>query len=431
MEMPSPFEVSRSIGNNIEGAFRQSQDNNTIENILSQAMQSEDPKVLQNSIGAILSKVSPERQGMAIQYLQNAYSNVQKKQEQEQASSKEQNAAKQAGYTYGVPPAVAAQQVKDKAKVGRLSQYGLGGEQQQGGQISESMPLPMQQGQSQIANQSSQQDLPGESVFKKLTDDQLVVASGAPDKEVSEPSKAELKRRADERNLSQKEKEGNRKYHTEISQDILKENEKESRNLVEAESALNLMENAITGKNLSFWSPDNLAEITGIEAFRSPEGAIFKTAGKEFFLGTLNRTGARPNQFIEQQIFDMLPKLGRSTEANLSVARAFRNEIDIKKEKVRLTRDLADELETKLGYVPRNIGQLRDEKLKEYAQGKQKELNNDLRAYKSIADKSSQPFMKVNPGTPVSKAVAKALLLQFKNDPEKASEEAKKLGYVF
>jgi len=442
------FNTAHQIGTNFynEGLVReqkqkQANEQNTIETILEQASKSGDPQILQDSIGKILSKVSPERQGAAIKYLENTYERIQEKEKlarEEKKNIKEEmkgkQAAKDAGYTYGAPAQVASQQVKDKAKGGRLAQYGLGGNQGQVEQIQPNMT-----GNPIASTNQPSQDAPiiksPESVFRKLFDDQLVVASGSPDKEVSEPSKAELKRRADERDLEQKKTDSTRKHHTEISQEILKENEKDSRNIVEAESALGLMENAITGKDLSFWSPDNLAELTGIEAFRSPEGALFKTAGKEFFLGTLNRAGARPNQFIEQQIVEMLPKMGRSTAANLSVARAFRNEIDLRKEKVRLTRELADELEAKLGYVPRNIGQLRDQKLKEYAERKQKELNNDLRAYKSIEEKSNQPFIKVEPGTPISKVVAKAILDQYdKKDPErtkKAGKQAQELGYTF
>ena len=274
-----------------------------------------------------------------------------------------------------------------------------------------------------------------QSGLRALSDDQLVMASGAPYLEIREPAKAELKRRADEKEIQQKEKDSNRKYQTEISQEILKDAEKEAKGLTESESALALMKDAIANRDMSFFSPDNLAEMTGIEGLRSKEGALFKTAGKEFFLGNLNRAGARPNQFIEKQIVEMLPKIGRSTAANLSVARAFENEIDLKKEKVRLTRELADELESKLGYVPRNIGQLRDEKLKVFADNKQKELNNDLRAYKAIDEKTIQPYMKVAPGTAISKVVAKAILNEFdEKDPkraEKAAKKAKELGYEF
>ena len=77
-----------------------------------------------------------------------------------------------------------------------------------------------------------------------------------------------------------------------------------------------MMNDAIASKNLGFWSSDNLAEITGVEAFRSPEGAIFKTASKEYFLGNISRAGARPNQWIEQQISDMMAKIGNLQKMN-------------------------------------------------------------------------------------------------------------------
>lgn len=79
MSASTAFNVAQQIGTNLHKAFQKSEDNNLIESILSDAMQTGDPAVLQDSIGKILSKVSPERQGPAIQYLQAAYKNVQDK----------------------------------------------------------------------------------------------------------------------------------------------------------------------------------------------------------------------------------------------------------------------------------------------------------------------------------------------------------------
>lgn len=115
MSSPSPFQVGREIGNNLGSAFAKVKDENAIERILSDAMGTGDPGVLQDSIGKILSQVSPERQGVAMQYLQNAYSNVQKKQEQSKLEAKEKAAAEQGGYTYGAPAQVQTQQVRNQA----------------------------------------------------------------------------------------------------------------------------------------------------------------------------------------------------------------------------------------------------------------------------------------------------------------------------
>lgn len=400
------FEAARAIGTNLSGVGQEIRDTRAIDSILSQMSKEKNPEVIQDSIGKILSQVSPERQGQAIQFLQNRYAEI----KNQEGRQKQKESLRSEGINPDLPQNIQLEQYKNRQKNQRLAQFGLGGQQYP------KIPTIDQ------VNIQSETLIPKnkDRSFMNLSDDQLVIATGAPDKEISEPAKAELNRRQEKIKLQ-----------TNISQEILKENEKESKNLVQSESALNLMKDAISSRDLSFFSPDNLAEITGIEGFRSKEGALFKTAGKEFFIGTLQSSGARPNQFIEKQIVDMLPRIGRSTAANLSVARAFENEIDLKKEKVRLTRQLADDLEKDLGYVPRNIGQIRDQKLKEYAEKKQKELNNDLKAYKSIEEKTKENFMKVDEGTPISKVVAKALLVKYNNNTNKAREEAEKLGYVF
>lgn len=444
MASPSPFQIGRETGTNIHNSLNRVKDENTIESVLAQAIGSGDPRVVQDSIGKILSQVSPERQGAALQYLQSTYQSMQAKQQQAEQFERE----RRAGVEPGLHPTLQAAMYKENSKNDRLSRYGLGPQSSSPMQSNKMSPMGQGIGSkselgtngsnvpvSQSQPQPTQQEQASRNPFRNMSDDDLILATGAPDREVSEPAKAEMERRNDERTLNQKADDTRRKSHTDISNEVLKKNEEEAQNLVAARSALNLMRDSILNKDLSFFSPDNIAEITGIEGFRSTEGALFKTAGKEFFLGSLNRSGARPNQFIEKQIIEMLPKMGRSTAANLSVARAFENEIDLKEEKVRLTRELSEELEAKLGYVPRNIGQIRDERLKEYAESKQKELNNDLRAYKAIEEKTKQSFMKVTPGTPISKVVAKAIFDQFDpKDPDrvkKAEKQAEELGYVY
>ena len=86
------FQTANQIGTNLSQAFTQRKDENAIESILSQASQSGDPAQLQGAIGKILSQVSPERQGPAIQYLEQVYNNVQQKQKMDryrQASTQE------------------------------------------------------------------------------------------------------------------------------------------------------------------------------------------------------------------------------------------------------------------------------------------------------------------------------------------------------
>lgn len=184
MSTPSPFNIAREISTNLSQSFGRVRDENAIEQILSKAMSSGDPEVMQNSIGQILSQVSPERQGTAIQYLQNTAQNIKARQDE---ARKRASYAKE-GLNVDLDPKILQQQVKDRAKQGRLSQYGIGTPQSPQMQ-------PMQgQGQQPMQGQMNQQQVqdPQKSIFENMTENQLIAATGAPDKEVSEPAKQTL-----------------------------------------------------------------------------------------------------------------------------------------------------------------------------------------------------------------------------------------------
>jgi hypothetical protein len=127
----------------------------------------------------------------------------------------------------------------------------------------------------------------------------------------------------------------------------------------------------------------------------------------------------------------MLAKIGRSTGANLTVTRALENELDLDKKKVELTNDISDRLRSEGNFSQGNLGRLVQKELAKYAEDRQQILYNDLRAIKSIEEKKSQSFNKVAQGTEISKYMVQSLLLKNGNDPKKAAEEAKKLGYKF
>lgn len=402
--MPSPFELGRAIGSNISGAFSEAKDNNAIESILRRASRSNDPNIFNDSIAEIITRVKPER-------AQNAINALQARQE----------AMNYQNQLNSIHP-------------------GLGGGRFNGSGAAGNPVIPANLQVNESVDISERGNVPSSTMpnanapqkpvtLQDLTDDQLIQLSGV--KGWSEQSKQELKRRQSDRDLQHKRDEAKIKSHTDLSQKVLEQADKIAENIPQKRSSLNLMKEAIANKDFSFFSKDKLADITGIDSLRSEDAAVFKAAGKEYLLGNIARAGARPNQWIEQQIQEMLPKIGNTPEANLSIARALENELDLDQERVRVTERLASELEQKLGYVPRDLGKRVNDEITQYAERKQNELFNDLRAIKAIADKKGQKFMKVHPGTAISRYVAQALLKQNGNDPKKAEEEAKRLGYSF
>lgn len=407
--MTIAYQAALQAGNNLGNSFKQARESNVIETILSDAMSSGNPEDYQKSIGMILSKVSPEKQGAVMQALQLTTKNLAEKKEKQQR----QQTLSGLGLDPSLPNNLLTEQYKGNQKNQRLSQFGLGASNQEA--TNQNMQPATQQG----------------SVFRNMTDDDLVKATGHPDREASEPAKAELNRRQEAEKVKLKQNELVFKSGLKRSEKVLEEADKIAATLPLKESSLDLMQDAIANKNMSFFSGDNLAELSGIEGFRSKEGAVFKTAGKEFFLGNISRAGARPNQWIEQQIAEMMPRIGRDASANFSVVRALRNEIDLDKERVRLSNEISDRLSAEGDQSQAKLGYLVNKELSRYASQKQVELFNDLRAIKAIDEKKPQKFRPLEKNAPVSEYMAQALLLQFNNDPKKAAQEAKKLGYEF
>ena len=408
--MNNAFNVAQGIGNKIAAGRKEAKDENAIDSILSNAMNTQDPNQLQGAIGQILSQVSPERRGDAIKYLEGAYNRNLEAQKRQQITQAYEQAGM--GGQQFLPPAVQAQNAKNLAKNQYLNQFDLGQNQNQN--------------QNQNLDTSNQkvklQDLPMETL-QNLT--------GAPYKEISDPSKTIIKSREEQAKIDQKNQGLKFKSDLSRSEQVLENAQKIGEQIPQKRTALNLMKDAISNKDMSYFSRDNLAEITGIEGFRSNEGSIFKTAGKEFFLGNIGRAGARPNQWIEQQIADMMPKVGRNVDANLSVQRALENELDLDEERVRLTNQTYDDLEKKGDLSKGSLGRIVNDKMTKYATEKQDILFNDLRAIKAISEEKTQKFRPVKKGTEISNYMAQALVKQFNNDSKKAADEAKRLGYIF
>ena len=88
-----------------ENAYQGSQ-NVTIEQILSEARNSGDPRVMQQSIDKILSKVDPSRQPQAIQAIKGMINNI---------------AAKEAGLTPGLDPRLQQAQLQHKQQMEMFS----------------------------------------------------------------------------------------------------------------------------------------------------------------------------------------------------------------------------------------------------------------------------------------------------------------------
>ncbi len=86
--------------------------------------------------------------------------------------------------------------------------------------------------------------------------------------------------------------------------------------------------------------------------------------------------------WIEQQLADALPKIGRSKEANLIVAEGMKFKVDLAKKRIDLLDDLAEKDKERLGYVQGDVDARASKLLKPYVEQRKKELINDIHKVK-------------------------------------------------
>lgn len=151
--------------------------------------------------------------------------------------------------------------------------------------------------------------------------------------------------------------------------------------LLNEEQVLDSIDIALKNKDFGFFSRDNIAEMTGFEKLRSPEGALLKSGIKEYFLSDVKGIGGKGlNQWLEKQLNDAMLKIGRDNAANEIVKVGFDARYDRKKAWLDEYRKLYKQQKSSQGYVAGDIGQQVAENLKPYYEARQKQLEAEIKA---------------------------------------------------
>ena len=267
---------------------------------------------------------------------------------------------------------MAGRQGLQQEKQDYLSKLFGGG--QQGGQNGQQQP-GQQQGQ-----QFDPALIPDEAIARATAIDPALGRTLQQQKDVA------LRERTENRKIESKKDEMRRKEETSVSHPILLELNQARKNIPLQEQAIEDIKTSIP----EVGSLDYLAELTGFEPFRTAAGAKTKTAIKDFFLSDLSRAGARPNQWIEQQLADALPKIGRDPIANLVVAEGMRFKVDLAKKRIELIDELSEKDKNKYGYVRGDIDSRAYNLMKPYVEQRKKDLQEDIKKVKSSpAEKQS------------------------------------------
>lgn len=240
-----------------------------------------------------------------------------------------------------------------------------------------------------------------------------------------------LREKREGEKAQRKEFEGERKYHTEFSKEIEKEADVLRSVIPKKEYALNFARNSIETGDLGYFSPDKLADATGIDLFRTAKGAQLLTAGKENLLSNMSRVGSKAqNMWFEQRLNSMFPRIGQSEEANLTTLEMLEGELEMDKAYLGALDRLSNEDQEKYGFVRKDIKKRAQDSVK----GEEKEiLKRTSYRMKQIEENETglsklkgQVGNNVVEGTPMTLAMAKLYKDKF---GENALKVAQKNGY--
>lgn len=193
-----------------------------------------------------------------------------------------------------------------------------------------------------------------------LISDEQILALAAVDPAMARETRmakdTALKQKSDAQKRERDTFESDRAYHASFTKDTGKEVDKIRATIPIKERSLYYAEDAVINGDQSFFSGDNLAEMTGVDLFRTAKGQQLVLAGKENLLSNMARTSAKAqNLWFEQRLNSMFLRTGLPQEANLMMAKILKGELEAEKAYVEEYDRLAAEDIEKYGFEKKDI----------------------------------------------------------------------------
>lgn len=412
MTTPSAYEYGQQFAANRGAARDDSRDRSAMDDILQNVSQAKNAQEYDTAIRQVFRDISPARQKVALDFI-----GQQRKQKNEDKF-------------FGSLPGQGDQQPHQNNENMQNTARPIAPGEERRGSNEPGMQPQMNNGQPPGVNPISQQP-------QQYTPEHVLGAAkisppiaGAVGRLYSEQEK----KIADQEKAVNKQSNEDRKYHSGISAKAVDKADGLRESIPKKENALALARDAIQTDNLSFFSKDKLANITGFEAFRSAKGAQLNTAAKENLLSNMSRVSSRAqNMWFEQRLNSMFPQIGNSREANLTIQEMLEGEVALDKAYIGEFDRLSTQDREKYGYVRDDIEKrardaskpiekdIFDRTMYRTRQIYEKELGKD-----ALAKKVTQV---VPSGTPLTVEMAQIFYNKFGKDEKKAEAEAKKHGY--
>jgi len=356
--MVSPsFQIGQQVGNNFGKAFEQVNDQNTIDRIISDALESGDPEAFQDSMGKILSQVSPQNQGNAIKFLEMKTKSIAEK----KALQRKQLAYTKLGLDPNLGDALNTQILKGQQRQKEIDEiYGP-----KVPNNNQNMQQP------QMMNQENQPNF-GENIpvnqpqnrfdLSNVSDEELRMRSGSMNSQIAKPAEQELKDRRTDRLLELKNKKYTQDERRKDHQESAKYDEKLAHDTEVAKKQIETIkdiEKAIKSGKVQPSSIANIFKDMGkvgnkiSEALLSGDEATLIASIPQLLEGWKEIFGVRLSDADLSLLSDKLPSIGKSPEANMAVLKVLKKYGDMTLLRSKIARDIKKENNNyrPLGYI--------------------------------------------------------------------------------
>ena len=191
-----------------------------------------------------------------------------------------------------------------------------------------------------------------------------------------------------------------------------------------------MAKNSISTGNTGLLSPDNLADLTHIEAFRTAKGEALRSVAKEYIFSEVKGLGSNNNQMLDKQILSIIPNVGKTQEANLAWTEIQQMKLDLALAPQMFIEELKKNHLDKNNYPKQSLIDDVNKHVREYANKIQENTAYKIQEIEeNNADLEQLTNLSHVDNVYLTEKRRDALIQMAKGDKEKAIKVALKLGY--
>lgn len=188
------------------------------------------------------------------------------------------------------------------------------------------------------------------------------------------------KERFHKEDIQEKEKSASRDFNQRLAKPTIDSAFADEIALPKIDNAIRTIETAVKSDEFNEFQRDAIAQnVPGFSWLFSADAAAFNAGSKELLMSNVERIGGKQNVFLDKQMKEMQPYIGRTKAANLASVAAIKTEADLKRHKI----ETIYKLISKFGHnIPLEFNDMVSQELRRYSKERFDQYENEMKYIK-------------------------------------------------